>query len=398
MGLIKWLKGKFNKAKVEDFEAEYIEDGEIREIEQPIKRSSLNIRDDAQRMRYIKNCCEQMQEAGDEIDKASMEYRLVTDYLKDIEIIEALPADVRGRINKCADRIVKIERDSVANRENLGKIPEEEYQTILRYESEIKEDIEKIVKNEDYKELVRSDMQKLDSEKAINVYHRNELISSMKGLKNLFLITVTASFAAAVILAVLYAAAKLDVTVGFILLAAIIAITFTLEYMSYSKASIKLKRVESYINLVISSQNTVKIRYVNISNLLEYEYRKYKTNSSEELKESYEGFLEEKRARDFLQRANSESALEKQRLIKLMQDIHLRDCSIWTKQCEALINPKEMVEVRHDLNQRRQSLRKRIEYNTVNRDNSKDEINDIAKKYPEYGQEILDIVSSYLVS
>ena len=168
--------------------------------------------------------------------------------------------------------------------------------------------------------------------------------------------------------------------------------------MSYSKASIKLKRVESYINLVISSQNTVKIRYVNISNLLEYEYRKYKTNSSEELKESYEGFLEEKRARDFLQRANSESALEKQRLIKLMQDIHLRDCSIWTKQCEALINPKEMVEVRHDLNQRRQSLRKRIEYNTVNRDNSKDEINDIAKKYPEYGQEILDIVSSYLVS
>ncbi len=397
MGLLKWLKGKLLKAAVNDYESEYIDD-EIRDLDQPLKRSSLNIRDDAQRMQYIKNCCEQMQEAGDEIDKASMEYRLVTDYLKDIEIIESLPTEIRSKINKIADRIVKIERDSVANRENIGKIPEEEYQILLRAEADVREDIEKIEQNENYKELVRSDLQKLESEKAINIYHRNELRSSMRNLKHLFLITLTASIAAVVILMILYFAASLDVTVGFILLAAMVAITFTVEYSNYSKAQMKLKRVESYINLVISSQNTVKIRYVNISNLLEYEYRKYKVASAVELKENFEAFLEEKRARDFLQRANSESAYEKQKLIKMMQDIHLRDCTIWTKQCEALVNPKEMVEVRHDLNQRRQSLRKRIEYNTVNRDNSKDEINDIAKRYPEYGQEILDIVSSYLVS
>ena len=47
MGLLKWLKGKLLKAAVNDYESEYIDD-EIRDLDQPLKRSSLNIRDDAQ--------------------------------------------------------------------------------------------------------------------------------------------------------------------------------------------------------------------------------------------------------------------------------------------------------------------------------------------------------------
>jgi len=44
---------------------------------------------------------------------------------------------------------------------------------------------------------------------------------------------------------------------------------------------------------------------------------------------------------------------------------------------------------------RRQGLRKRIAYNTDNREAAKQEVQDLVMKYPNYANEILDIVGSY---
>lgn len=400
MGFLKWVKNIFFTGTEENDELDIDkvtgeDSSEIREVEEPIKRSSLNIRNDEQRKRYIKNCCEQMQEAGDEIDKASMEYRLVTDYLKDIEVLDKLPAEVRGTINKTADRIQKLGRESTVNRENLGRISDEMYTLMERYDREIDGALEELRKNEDYKGIVRGDLQRLESEKAVNIYERNELIASKENTKRIFMITIGAAAAVIVMLIVLYATAELDVRVGLLLAAAIAAAAFTGEYLSYTSAEARLRKVDAYINLVIATQNKVKIRYVNVSNLIEYSLRKFRVGNSNELEEYRDAYREEKQAREFLQRANSEIAMEKSHLVHLLTDIHLKDPSIWTRQCAALVDKREMVEIRHDLNTRRQSLRKIIEYNTKNRDISKDEINDIVRQYPEYGQEILSIVATY---
>lgn len=400
MGFLKWVKNIFFTGTEENDELDIDkvtgeESSEIREVEEPIKRSSLNIRNDEQRKRYIKNCCEQMQEAGEEIDKASMEYRLVTDYLKDIEVLDKLPAEVRGTINKTADRIQKLGRESTVNRENLGRISDEMYTLMERYDKEIDGALEELRKNEDYKGIVRGDLQRLESEKAVNIYERNELIASKENTKRIFMITIGAAAAVIVMLIVLYATAELDVRVGLLLAAAIAAAAFTGEYLSYTSAEARLRKVDAYINLVIATQNKVKIRYVNVSNLIEYSLRKFRVGNSNELEEYRDAYREEKQAREFLQRANSEIAMEKSHLVHLLTDIHLKDPSIWTRQCAALVDKREMVEIRHDLNTRRQSLRKIIEYNTKNRDISKDEINDIVRQYPEYGQEILSIVATY---
>ncbi|SFK50471.1 hypothetical protein SAMN05216390_101388 [Lachnospiraceae bacterium KH1T2] len=396
MGVISWLKNSLCKNRAESLEefTELEEDEELREVE-PIKRSSLNIRDKAQRDRYIKNCCEQMQESIVEIDKASMEYRLVTDYLKDIEEIEAAPEELRTRINKIAERITKLDHESALNRKSLGRIGDEEYNLLARYETEVRDDLEKIKKNEEFRELVRGDLQRLESEKAVYSYQKSELRSSMKNIKNLLLVTIAAASAAMAVLLVLYAAAGLDIRVGLMMLGAIAALALTGEYLAYSEAVRKLNYADAYITVLINKQNTVKIRYVNVTNLIEYEYRKYHISASIELEEYWNAYQEEKKARDFILRANSELSLEKSRLVQLMRDLHLKDPVIWARQCEALYNPKEMVEIRHDLNTRRQSLRQRIQYNTANRDASRSEINDIVKSYPEYGQEVLGIVASY---
>ena len=149
------------------------------------------------------------------------------------------------------------------------------------------------------------------------------------------------------------------------------------------------------MNAVISELNKVKIRFVNTSNLLEYEYRKYRVNASDELSFQWDTYIEEKQARIALEKADSELSLERTALLKELRTLKIKDPTIWLNQCEALVNPGEMVEVRHELFERRSSIRKRIEYNTQTRDISRDEINSIVQDYPEYGEEVLNIVSGF---
>ena len=80
----------------------------------------------------------------------------------------------------------------------------------------------------------------------------------------------------------------------------------------------------------------------------------------------------------------------------MLRRLRIKDPEIWVHQVEALLSHNEEVEIRHSLNVQRQSLRRRMEYNRdVVAGNAKREIEDMAKLYPEYTQEILDMVSRY---
>ena len=55
-----------------------------------------------------------------------------------------------------------------------------------------------------------------------------------------------------------------------------------------------------------------------------------------------------------------------------------------------------MVEIRHNLFLRRQSLRRRMDYNReVVAAKAKEEIKDLANSYPKYAREIMDMVDEY---
>ena len=82
-------------------------------------------------------------------------------------------------------------------------------------------------------------------------------------------------------------------------------------------------------------------------------------------------------------------------LIKLLRSCNVADPAIWLHQAEALVDSKEMVEIRHGLIIRRQKLRKQMEYNAKVAQEAQDEVRDIVAKYPEYAEKILDLVSDY---
>lgn len=82
-------------------------------------------------------------------------------------------------------------------------------------------------------------------------------------------------------------------------------------------------------------------------------------------------------------------------MINLLQRCRIQDPGRWLHQAQALIDSKEMVEIRHNLIIRRQKLRKQMEYNAKAAQDAQGEVQDIIEKYPEYAEKIIDLVSDY---
>ena len=68
---------------------------------------------------------------------------------------------------------------------------------------------------------------------------------------------------------------------------------------------------------------------------------------------------------------------------------------IWLHQTGAILDPKEMVEVRHAMILRRQQLRKQMEFNTDNAEKAQEQIKKLVTEYPKYAAQILKMVSAY---
>ncbi|MBR1692022.1 MAG: hypothetical protein IJ711_04530, partial [Lachnospiraceae bacterium] len=73
----------------------------------------------------------------------------------------------------------------------------------------------------------------------------------------------------------------------------------------------------------------------------------------------------------------------------------LHDPLIWTRQAEAILDSREMVEVRHNLITRRQKLRRQMDYNQQLAQNAQEEVKQLAGLYPQYAPEIMEMVERY---
>lgn len=378
------------KKKEEDWEQEEMDFEDI-----PLKRESLDIHNSQQRQTYVRNCCEQMKEATEEIDKSEMEYRLVTDYLTDMEEIERLPNADRADLNAYARKIVSLKTEQKNSKSQVGGMTDKQFAAMERIREEMPESLEKMRKDEDYKALVKQDLQKLEGEKVSYQFRRRELAAACANARNMAYVAVFALLATLAGLLVFQFVFEMDSSTGYLITAGAGALALTVIFLRYNNALGERKHVERCLNQVISLQNTVKIRYVNITGVLEYAYTKFNVNSSDELNYMWEKYLKERAERAKLEETDEELDFQKREMLKMLRKLRIKIPDIWAHQVEALIDSKEMVEIRHGLIVQRQSLRKRIEYNESNRNAAKEEIRGIVTGYPRYAQEILEIVSEY---
>jgi hypothetical protein len=189
---------------------------------------------------------------------------------------------------------------------------------------------------------------------------------------------------------------QMDTKAGYLAVAAVGAIAITAIFVKHNDSVKELGRVENGITRIIRLQNTVKIRYVNNTHLLDYLYMKYRVSSAGELGKSWEQYLMEKSERHSYRQAEQQLDQCQQELLHILRRYQVKDPMVWLHQTAAILDKKEMVEIRHNLIVRRQSLRRRMDYNKeVIAGNAQAEIKDLVEKYPKYAKEILGIVGEY---
>jgi hypothetical protein len=272
---------------------------------------------------------------------------------------------------------------------------DEEYAKMERLEQYMPEGYARLREAEDYQVLVKKDLGRLEGERHAYYYRKNELINSQVNMKVMTAICVAAMLILIIILAIMSATWHLDVSIGYAIAIVIAASSMAVVYVKYHESQRELVRVEKSINKIVLLQNTVKIKYVNNTNLLEYLYVKYDVNSSNELKKLWDKYIEENNQREKEKQIQVDMDYNQANLVKLLRGLKISEPSIWVRQTQALIDSKEMVEVRHNLILRRQKLRKRMEYNAKMAQQAQDEVKDVVNNYPEYAKNILDLVSDY---
>lgn len=395
---MKWwdkIVAHFNKEYEEEdleleWEASTIEDWDWDSLMKD--RSLLKMQDEVERRKFIRGCGEQIKNASLKLDEVADEYNMVTAYLKDIEEIEALPQGEKDAIADSAKKVQVIEGARKEYKAKKNRLTDGQFYHMKRYEDVMPKPYEDIKKAEEYRDLIKSDLGKLEGEKHAYHYRKSELRHEMSNAKGMITICSMAMAVCILMLLVLQYGFEMDAQLGYILTIAAGTGIITLLYVRFLDCKSQLEKTEKGINKIILLKNTVNIRYVNNTNLLDYLYTKYKVNSGKELLKMWEKYQQEKQERSRDEQNREELDYYKDSLTSILKRYQLHDPDIWIHQTEALLDKKEMVEIRHSLVDRRQKLRVQIDYNKRLVTEAQKEINQVIKDYPSYKEEILQLV------
>lgn len=345
-----------------------------------------------ERAAFVKSCCDIIIEAKRQQFEAKKEYEVVTSYLADIQKIDLLPERTKKSIEDMARKLLFLNEE----REKMQKIPAKitmsQRMALEPYEDTILDEIKRMEENEQYLERINLDIRQLESEKASLDFELEDVMErDATGRKMLMIeggfIVVFLTF-----LFVLQEVTEKDIQLPFLLTIAFGILVTVYFYFSNRKNQHDLKVAEKKANRAIMLLNKVKIKYVNCTNLLDYLYEKFHVRSADELKyhwNEYMRLMEEERR--FKKTADSIDFYTKEIIAELKVN-GVIDAGVWGHQIEALVDPREMVEVRHRLNIRRQKLRQRIDYNNNQEDLAKKSLRTFRERHVAYDSETLKIL------
>lgn len=357
--------------------------------------TEVDFSDEEQRSRYVTGCLEQMAEAAKEINQLNGEYSLVTAYLTDMEEIEALPQEPREEINRVANKLLVLEQERQKYLDKKHIMRDSDYYNMRKQENEVQEGIRKLKEAEHYNKLVKKDLKRLDGERHAYAYRKNELLTAQANLRGMAIIFICALVACMIMLAVLQFGFEMNTYAGYFIAILAGAIALTVVCVKYIDADKEIGTVERSVSKLIQLQNKVKIRYVNNTNLLNYLCMKYDTDNAANLEKLWNDYLEEKEARKQFAEAEAKTEYYQKELIRQLSQFRVSDPVRWINQVRALLDSREMVEIRHELIVRRQSLRQQLEYNNNVAQTARDEIMAIAKEHPKWAADIMDMVDKY---
>ncbi|MDO5127033.1 MAG: hypothetical protein Q4D54_04715 [Eubacteriales bacterium] len=318
----------------------------------------------------VQDFCEQLVDVSAHMEEIKNEYRVVTEYLTDIQRIEELPVQLAEDINETAKTIAMLDADRQKYLQSENLLPLEQYNTLVAYEDEVIDTIKRLNEIEMRDSMLKSDMGHLEGEKESLKYTHEDGADSIERLRGIlitvlviFLLTSGGLFAYA-------AAAKKSVTLYMLIIGAVAMLSFVIAYVRYVDIKKDVRDADTKLNRAISLLNKVKVKYINNVNTMEYIYRKFNVSSCKELEYRFELYQTMLRDEKRFDRADSDLRVWQERLEKKLERVGVRDTAVWLNQVTAFVNREELYDIKQGLLDRRQSLRKKMAISEQIRDNA----------------------------
>ena len=347
------------------------------------------------RNNYVEEQCSIIVECNNNVESAKKEYKTVSAYFSDIQIIEGQSEKVRDRITYLAKSIVDLAVDRKMIFTEERRISGTRYMQFQEEEDTIVDEMKGLKNNELYLQVVKKDMSALTGEKEALKIDTRELMDRQRIIKNITLVSMVCFVIIFSVFIIAGLSSKEDYSTYFYLVLLLAAAFAAVDILLYQRTVYNIMLTEKKVNKAIALHNKVKIKYINVRNLIEYKYQKYGVKSSYELADLYQRYLETKAAREKYRKATMELSDHEEELQELLFSLGLHDARIWLSQVRALCDTKEMVEIRHNYTVRRQGLRKLIEENSERAEVAKAALRKLIADYPGLAREVLQIVEKY---
>lgn len=362
---------------------------EVNISEESIK--PVELKDHSAIRNHVITLCEQMIDISKDMEDVRREYDRVTSYLNDIQIVEGLEGEQKNQLVDVAYQVTKLinVRNDYLNAER--KISDDTFTQMKELEDEVPDIIKRLKQNETYLETVKRDLNRLAGEKVEWSVVRQEAEDELREMRKLSQMLLFGFGGTAILVSGLSIVMKWKLLpVLVVALMATLAAVYVILRMQ--ECSTDIKQSEINLNYTIALENRVKIRYVNAKNAVDYTYARFHVKDSKELTYNYEQFIEVCKERERLKQTNEDLEYFNGRLVRILKGLHLYDAKIWVNYANAVVDPKEMVELKHDLFTRRQSLRSRIEYNLNAIEQMQAEVNKYVEKMGDKSEQVRAIL------
>lgn len=314
-------------------------------------------------LRLVKECCDSIVEIDKQNALSKQEYELVTSRLMDIQKIDRIAGEDKESLIEVCKRIIRLtqERNSYKNRSLT--ITDSQIRRFDRYEDSLDVEIKKMYDAETYQKAIDSDMAYLQEEKKILHQEQKEIVArqnSLKGMAKILIILIISLFA---LFVAIYYALDVDMTYPYLCTILLAAISSTAIFVEANRNRHGMALVGRKINKAIGLHNRVKIKYINNQNMLDYNREKFNVKNAADFEKQW---IEYRRAKDYERKfqENTEQLNKRQELLLLiLRSREVAEPDLWLSQTLAIVDPREMVEIRHALNVQRGKLRETIAYN-----------------------------------
>ena len=420
MGLFNKLKNYLNEEPEDEFEDSGSESGKLKKekVKEKKKKRGKRISEDNEDIinlekalkavranksvdnekAVVKDVCEQLVDVSYHMEDMKQEYKVVTNYLVDIQKIDELPIQMANELIDTAKSIELLEKDKQKYLASENLLSIDRYNQIAMYEKDVIKTVKELNEMEERDGLLKSDMGYLEGEKEDLEYLRGEYADGITRIRGIMIGVFLVCFVAMAFLLIYALSKRESVTVYALMVGALLMIAFAISYARYLDYSSDIKDIDAKHKKAVSLLNKVKVKYINNVNAMDYLYEKFDVNSCKELEYQWEQY--NTMVSDALKysRANKDLRFFKEQLIEKLKKIGVTDAEVWTRQTNAIIDRREMVEITHSLNVRRQKLREKLATCETIKSNATTALKAAIEEKPELKAYVAEILESYRLS